>query len=228
MTDCMVLIDIDGTLIHTGGAGMRALNRALEDEYGLKNAFAGYSFAGKTDQRILKDGFSRWLNRLPEPEDYERCRVSYLRFLDEELAAAPDQYVVLPGVIELLELLREQKIPTGLATGNLEAGARKKLVAGNLWQFFPFGGFGSDAEHRGELTLLGIERGRVWAGRQIPARNVLVVGDSPLDVEAAHYAGARCLAVLTGWTEAAELSSAEFLMDDLSDTAAVMRAVFSP
>jgi phosphoglycolate phosphatase len=227
MKDYMVLIDIDGTLIHTGGAGMRALDRALEAEYGLKNAFAGYSFAGKTDQRILKDGFTRWLNRLPEPQDYERCQTAYLRFLDEELTAAPDQYVILPGVVELLERLRDLGIPTGLATGNLKAGARRKLEVGNLWKYFPFGGFGSDAEHRGELTLRGIERGRTWAGRHIPAPNVLVVGDSPLDIEAAHYAGARSLAVLTGWTESAKLSSSEFLMDDLSDTEAVMQAVFS-
>ncbi len=220
----LVLFDIDGTLVHTGGAGMRALDRAFAEEFSIDRAFAGYSFSGRTDRSILRDGFDRHFGREPTDGEIEQTRLAYLRCLDEELVATRDQYRILPGIIPLLDRLRTAGIPTGLATGNLLEGARKKLEAGGLWHYFPFGGFGSDHEHRGELTRKGIERARHHTGLHIAPAAVFVVGDSPLDVHAARYAGTRCIGVMTGWNTRKEMEEAgpDHLLDDLSDTEAVM------
>lgn len=227
MTSHLVLFDIDGTLIDTGGAGIRALDRVFADLYGIPNAFANYSFSGKVDKRILLDAFQQFWQREPTSKEIEGVRSGYLERLDDELARNPDQYRVLPGVRQLLSRLRQESIPTGLATGNLAEGAKRKLALGNLWHYFPFGGFGSDHEHRGELTRIGIDRAREHTGLDFAADHVVVVGDSPLDIHAARYNNARVIAVLTGWDPPEELAAAgpDLLLDDLSDTDAVMEFV---
>ncbi len=224
MTTSLVLFDIDGTLIDTGGAGMRALGRVFADLYSVPDAFANYSFSGKVDRRILLDAFQQLWQRVPTPAEAEDVRRAYLKRLEEELTSTPDRYRVLPGVRQLLERLRQQKIPTGLATGNLAEGAMRKLIIGDLWQYFPFGGFGSDHEHRGELTRMAIERAQQLTGIDFAAHRVVVIGDSPLDIRAARYNGVRVIAVLTGWDPREKLLAAgpDLLLDDLADTDAVM------
>src|SRR5262249_8185346 len=86
----------------------------------------------------------------------------------------------------------------GLATGNLEAGARIKLTRGDLWHRFPFGGFGSDASERAELVRVAIRRGQSRLGRTLSRSEGGVIGDTPRDVAAAHAAGAQAVAVATG------------------------------
>jgi len=218
----MVLFDIDGTLLHTTGAGVRALKRMFATEFDCPDPFDGYSFSGRTDPGILRDAFQRLYGRGPTSEETSRALGSYLRFLEDDLATCDVK--VLPGVGPLLERLAADGIPTGLATGNVEEGARLKLSAGGILHYFRFGGFGSDAEHRGELTRTGIARGRALAG-PVPDHSVFIVGDSPLDVSAARYAGVRCLAVMTGWTPREEMEAAgpDLLLDDLSDLPTVMR-----
>lgn len=229
MTPPLVLFDIDGTLIDTGGAGMRALGRVFAELYDIPDAFANYSFSGKVDRRILLDAFQQLWQRAPTDEEAEQVRQAYLERLDEELTSTPGQYRVLPGVQQLLERLRQEKIPTGLATGNLVEGAMRKLVIGDLWKYFPFGGFGSDHEHRGELTRMAIERAQQLTGIDFTANRVVVVGDSPLDVRAARYNEARTIAVLTGWDSREKLLAAgpDLLLDDLSDTDAVMHFILN-
>lgn len=223
----LVLFDIDGTLVHTQGAGRRALEQMFHHLYGIKDAFKDYPFSGRTDQRIMADAFDKWFQRVPTAEELENARVNYLRFLDEDLAKVKDQIVVLPGIIEILEVLRRTGVPTGLATGNLEEGARRKLAAADLWDYFAFGGYGSDAIDRAELTAVGASRGRATVDYEIPDNRVFVVGDSPLDVDAAHRAGFISIAVLTGWSSRAEMEAGnpEIVMDDLGDTAALLAAL---
>ncbi len=227
MTSPLVLFDIDGTLIDTGGAGMRALDRVFEEFYDKPNVFANYSFSGKVDKRILLDAFEQLWQREPTPAEIEAVRSGYLERLDEELANTPHLYKVLPGVRPLLERLRSAGIPTGLATGNLEEGAERKLGLGDLWQFFPFGGYGSDHEHRGELTRIGIERAQKHTGANFAPEAVVIVGDSPLDIKAARYNNARVIGVLTGWDPPEDMVAAkpDLLLDDLSDTDVVMEFV---
>ncbi len=227
MTSPLVLFDIDGTLIDTGGAGMRALDLVFDELFGIPNAFASYSFSGKVDQRILKDAFQQLWQRDPTLAEMERVRTGYLRHLDEELARTPDKYKVLPGVRPLLERLSKERVPTGLATGNLEEGAQRKLTIGKLWHYFPFGGYGSDHEHRGELTRIAIERGQQHTGIDFSPDRVVVIGDSPLDIRAARYNNARVIGVLTGWDPPGALAAAkpDLLVDDLSDIETMMEFI---
>lgn len=223
----MVLFDIDGTLVHTQGAGRRALEQMFQHLYGITDAFKDYPFSGRTDQRIMADAYYRWFRHTPSPEELEDARVSYLKFLDEDLEKVRDQIVILPGIIEILEVLKRAGVPIGLATGNLEEGAQRKLSAARLWDYFEFGGYGSDAIDRAELTARGATRGRATVEYPIPDNRIFVVGDSPLDVDAAHRAGLMSFAVLTGWSsrEEMEAGNPEVIMDDLRDTKAVLTAI---
>ena len=223
----MVLFDIDGTLVNSAGVGRRALDRAFESLYGVASAFDGYHFSGRTDLRIVYDAFDIHFHRRPEPSEVEAVRDAYLAAMARDLAKAPETVLVLPGVCALLEELTRRRVPVGLSTGNIVEGARLKLSAAGLWSYFPFGGFGCDCEDRGKLTALGIRRGREYVGRHIPGERIFVVGDSPLDVQAAHFAGANSLAVLTGWSSREELAAEnpEVLLDDLSDLDAVLRVL---
>lgn len=225
LPDRMVLFDIDGTLVHTQGAGRRAMIQAFTDLFGIDNAFSGYHFSGRTDPAILRDAFVRHFNRPATDEDFDKLRGHYVGLLREEVERTSEQFTVMPGIVEVLERLKGAGVPTGLATGNLDLGARLKLEPVGLYHYFAFGGYGSDALHRGELTALGIERGRRHANADIPAGRAFVVGDSPLDVRAAHYAGAISVAVLTGWNSREEMAAEdpEHLFDDLRDVDAVMQ-----
>jgi phosphoglycolate phosphatase-like HAD superfamily hydrolase len=220
----IILFDIDGTLIRSGGAGTRALERAMEVALELDAVTAGFSFAGMTDRLI----FRRMLEQLGyEPSEalIDRVLDHYPEILREEIARA-EGYRVHPGMQEGLQALAfsgrgDQAV--GLGTGNVEAGARIKLERADLNRHFPFGGFGCDAEDRGELLRVGAERGAARLGRSLEECSVLVVGDTPLDVSAAHAIGARCLAVATGGASRDELvdAGADHLFDSMADAGAL-------
>jgi phosphoglycolate phosphatase len=129
-----------------------------------------------------------------------------VRHLEAEVAAG--LYHVKPAVHETLDLLEKRGETIGLATGNLEAGARIKLQRGDLWQRFAFGGYGSDASARADLVRVAIERGCVRAGRRFMRDEIWVIGDTPKDIAAAHAAGARAVAVATGWYKLEDLVAA--------------------
>ena len=194
----LVLFDVDGTLLMTGGAGKRALDRALQHTYGLEHGLNSIRLDGKTDPQIVREA----LRRYGKEESLTRQSLntlfaSYIPFLKDEIAVSPD-FRVLPGVPELMATLSTRSsVALGLATGNIEEGARIKLDRADLTSFFTFGGYGSDAESRTELIRTAIERGL----REISPSNasdILVIGDTPRDVVDARNAGARTLAVATG------------------------------
>jgi phosphoglycolate phosphatase-like HAD superfamily hydrolase len=220
----ILLFDVDGTLIRSGGAGARALERAVAEAFSLGDVRAGFSFAGGTDPAI----FRRLLADFGvEPTDAALARTFgvYLDILRDEIERA-ESYRVNPGVEDALESLAAQDpaaLAVGLGTGNVEPGARIKLARADLNRHFPFGGFGSDAEDRAELLRAGAARGAARLGCALDACDVLVVGDTPLDVSAAHAIGARCLAVATGGGTRADLAAAgaDHLVDTLADPAAL-------
>lgn len=221
----ILLFDLDGTLILTGGAGVRALDRAFRDLYGLEDAGRGVAFRGRTDLSIIRDIVEGKLQRALEARDVERICDRYLGYLEEEVRQSPT-YRVLPGVDRLLPLLAARAdCLVGLGTGNLEAGARIKLARADLNRFFPFGGFGSDAENRVEVLRQAVARGeaRPGPGRDGPAR-VVVIGDTHLDVQSGRALGARTVAVATGGESAASLREAgpDLLLPDLSDAQAFL------
>lgn len=221
----ILLFDLDGTLLLTGGAGLRALDRAFLDLYGLEDAGRGVAFRGRTDLSIIRDIVEGKLRRALEAQDVEGVCARYLRYLEEEVPRSP-AYRVLPGVSELLPLLAARgDCLLGLGTGNLEAGARIKLARADLNRFFPFGGFGSDAESRVEVLRQAVARGEAQRGpgRDGPSR-VVVIGDTHLDVECGRALGARTVAVATGGVSAAALRRAgpDLLLPDLRDAGAFL------
>jgi phosphoglycolate phosphatase-like HAD superfamily hydrolase len=213
----LVLFDIDGTLL-TCGRQVRALfGAALEEVFGTAGGLDGYSFAGRTDPRIVLDlvgaaGVPAGEVRAALP----RVREAYLRRLAAGLEAR--RMTLLPGVRDLLERLSAAPdVALGLLTGNWEAGARIKLSRLDLDRYFPFGAFGDDGVERHELPPVALERAARHTGRRFAPAEVLIVGDSAEDVACARAHGVACLAVTTGWTpaEALRAAGASWVMADL-------------
>ena len=192
----VVLFDLDGTLVDTGGAGGRAMRAAIAEVAGCCGS-ADFAFNGLTDPIIVRRGLQS--SGLAEDEDaVERVLERYLERLPRELACTQD-YRVLPGVMDLLGLLQNcTEAAVGLGTGNLHRGAVLKLTPASLNEYFSFGGFASDAEERAELIRIGAARGAARLGVCADSVRVVVVGDTPLDVAAGKINGARCIAVATG------------------------------
>jgi phosphoglycolate phosphatase len=213
----VILFDIDGTLISTGGAGKAALEAVLASEFGIGNLIERLSLSGRTDRAIISDLFD--LYGIDEsPDNWQRLREGYLRHLPACLGRVRGQ--VLPGVVELLEMLRGRPhTAVGLLTGNLRAGARAKLEHYGLLHHFAFGGYGDDHLDRDDVAREAWAEVRRQFNGTVPAERVWVVGDTPLDVRCARAIGAKAVAVATGWHSHDELARAQpdLLLGDLSD-----------
>lgn len=202
MRPTVFLFDIDGTLISTGGAGRRAIERAFQELYGRKDACASISFGGMTDPAIMRAGLSAIGHHEGNTivnEAISALMECYLHHLTEEVERAAN-YFVIEGVLAALELLQKHReFGVGLGTGNIREGARLKLTRAGLFDRFAFGGFGSDSEDRAELLQAGALRGASHLGLPIKECRVVVIGDTPKDIAAAQKMGAECLAVATGF-----------------------------
>lgn len=197
MRPTVLLFDIDGTLVVTGGAGRRSMARAFEQITGEVDVFRDFRFGGMTDLGILRAGLEQ-VGRLFDMATVEEIFAAYLAVLPDEVARA-DGYRVLPGVEDVLsEVFRADRVAVGLGTGNVEAGGRIKLSRAGLSERFSFGGFGSDAEDRVALLRRGAERGAARLEVEIEQCRIVVIGDTPRDVIAAEGLGAECVAVGTG------------------------------
>lgn len=217
MKPTVVLYDIDGTLITTGGVGRRALEVAFEEAYGRPGTF-DFSFAGMTDRGIMRGGLRS--SGMPDDDGaLERILDVYLEILRREIEAA-EKYEVHVGIVESIHALRElPNFALGLGTGNVERGARIKLERAALNDYFEFGGFGCDAEDRAELIAAGARRGAERLGRPIDDCRLVIIGDTPKDAAAAHANNGECIAVATGGCSRAELDAcgARWVFDDLAD-----------
>lgn len=200
----LVLFDIDGTLIRTGGAGVWAFGETADRLYGRPGATAAMRFHGRTDRSLIceflrQEGF-------PETEtEIRRFFDGYLGHLKSRL----DQHVgeVCPGVRELIQALRShQDAPQlGVLTGNVSAGADLKLRAHGLENLLGFGVFGGEEENRNNLAFRALDMAKASFGDGFSAEDILIVGDTPADIECARAIGARCLAVATGGNPFEEL-----------------------
>ncbi len=220
MTPRLILFDLDGTLVNTGGAGLRAFDRSMEEEFGPGMTLDTITPAGMTDTAIFREIFSSNQGRSPTKEEEERLFARYLTCLEEEIALS-EGFHVLPGVRELLDKLADDnRFLVGLGTGNLETGARIKLERPALNGYFSFGGFGSDSSDRPELLRSGVKKGLEIVGRTGEAGVVFVIGDTPRDVSAGKAIGARTLAVASGPYSRTELekSGPDLAVDDLCDS----------
>jgi phosphoglycolate phosphatase-like HAD superfamily hydrolase len=222
----LVLFDIDGTLVLTGGAGIRAMNRACEDITGHRDVLEGVPIAGRTDWIILQDALARQGRALDRSLLHE-LRDRYVQHLREEIEL-PGRGVkgVMPGIRELLDALRARAdVAVGLLTGNFAEGARVKLEHFDLWKYFPCGAFGDDASDRNALVPVAIQRARECGVADASPSDVLVVGDTPHDIACAHAVGARPVGVATGSYSIEDLraSGADVVFPDLSDTRTFLR-----
>jgi phosphoglycolate phosphatase-like HAD superfamily hydrolase len=202
----VVLFDVDGTLIDTGGAGGRSWSHAFREAFGVDGDIRKFSEVGMTDPVVARQTFEGTLGREPTTDEVIRLMMRYVLRLPEEVASSPG-YRVMPGVHDLLERLVAADTLLGLVTGNIEGAAHVKIARAGLQRFFLFGGYGSDSAERSDLTRAGIARAEALSGHDIDPSEVLVVGDTPRDIEAAHGAGAIAVGVATG----------EYSVDQLRD-----------
>lgn len=218
----LLLWDIDGTLVASGGAGMKALQAALKHVFGLDESLASIDFAGRTDTWIMRQVFVRFA--IPPTED------NFTRFFDGYLRELPallhnPHARVLPGVREILRAADGHgAFAQGLLTGNKRQGALAKLARHGLWGHFTCGAFGDDSEFRNELGPHAVRRARAAHGRDFAPARTWVIGDTPHDIACGKVIGARTLAVATGASTADELRAhaPDVVLPDLSDTARVL------
>jgi phosphoglycolate phosphatase-like HAD superfamily hydrolase len=200
----VVLFDIDGTLIQSGGAGEKAFGRVCETEFGVSNGTARLQFAGRTDPSIVRDFFHQH-DIEPSATNFQRFFDHYVFHLDHLLGELDG--CVLPGVHQMIHALNALPRPplVGLLTGNIRLGAQIKLSHYRLWDFFRTGGFGDDHEDRNQIAVVARERASQMLRGTLDGPEMLVIGDTPRDIECAKAINARSLAVATGRFSTAQL-----------------------
>ncbi len=200
----LLLFDIDGTLIRTGGAGVRAFAEIFDRRFNARDGFERLKFAGRTDYGIVREFFEAH-QIPPTKENFDMFFDEYSTLLEATLESA--HITICPGAREFLAAARSTATPPiiGLLTGNIRRGAEIKLRAAGLWDEFALGGFADDHEQRSGIAAAAKRRGEEMAGRQLDGSEVLVIGDTPHDIHCARAIGARVLAVGTGGATMDEL-----------------------
>lgn len=220
----LLLWDIDGTLLASGGAGVRALTAAFRDTSGLSDALDGVDWPGRTDAWILRTVCER--HQIASTASVlARTFDAYIAHLPAELDRSAS---VLPGVREILtDAAGRPDVTQGLLTGNFRRGAQTKLEQFGLWSFFAFGGFSDDDENRNGIGPHALRRAGDHAGVTFAADRVWVIGDTPHDIACGRAIGARTLAVASGHCAAEELArhAPTAQLDTLADPAAFWRVI---
>jgi phosphoglycolate phosphatase len=213
----LLLFDIDGTLIHSAGAGMHALKLALRERHGIEDDLHDIEIAGMTDSGIVVSILDKY--KIPATrENVTAFLDSYVHFLSQELPRRKG--TLLPGVLELLNKLKTRKhLVLALLTGNVSRGAQLKLEHYGVWHFFEFGAFADDHHDRNQLGPFARARAKEKHRREFSAQEIDVIGDTPRDIACGKALGARTVAVATGTWSRDKLADhdPDFLIDDLSD-----------
>lgn len=219
----VILFDIDGTLVRTGGAGKVAMESALCEEFGVALSSEEVPYSGRTDRAIGHDLLAGH-DIAPTPANLTKLIDGYLARLPGCLGRVSG--VVCPGVGDLLGVLRGRAdVVLGLLTGNVRRGAETKLSHYGLWHHFPCGGFGDDHHDRDDVARSAVRSVRQHVGRDVNPADVWVIGDTPLDVSCARAVGANVVAVATGWHPIDDLAACgpDVLLADLSDPGDLLR-----
>jgi phosphoglycolate phosphatase-like HAD superfamily hydrolase len=216
----LILFDVDGTLLRSKNAGLHAMQDAARKIVGEHATFEGIDTAGRLDQLIWGDLARR--NGLADPDaHHDRFRALYAEFFEARLRDNPTAFA-LPGVQDLLEALDDvDDLVLGLLTGNYPETGRMKIEhAGIAPELFTVHAWGIDGGHRRDLPPIAIRRYEDRHGRGVESERVVIIGDTPHDVDCAHHNGCRCLAVATGRFTIDELEACgpELALPDLADT----------
>ncbi len=221
----LLLFDIDGTLIHSAGAGVQSLRHTLAERFGIEDELADIEIAGMTDSGIVMSILNK--HGIPATNDNIAGFLdTYVHFLSLELPRRVGQ--LLPGVLELLEKLTTRShVVLALLTGNVSRGAQLKLEHYGVWHFFEFGAFADDHHDRNQLGSFARSRAREKHGHEFRADQIDVIGDTPRDIACGKAFGARTIAIATGSWPREQLAAhhPDFLFDDLSNVNHVMQVL---
>jgi phosphoglycolate phosphatase-like HAD superfamily hydrolase len=217
----LVLFDIDGTLVHTGGAGIKAFARVFAHEFNAHDGVEKMKFSGRTDTNLVREFFG--LHNIPAtPENFSRFFELYVHQLEHILRDS--HKAECPGIRRMIAGLRALPQPPviGLLTGNIRLGAEIKLRHFNLWDEFETGGFADDHEERDQIAHAARRRGSRLMGRELRGEEIIVIGDTPLDVRCGRAIGAKVLAVATGGATLCELKdhAPDWAVNDLTELTA--------
>ncbi len=224
----LILWDIDGTLLYSGGVAGEAMRASMQRVYGSVSTEARHSYAGKTDRQIILETFA--------DRDHDELIGSIDQFTAtyvEELTGRRDDFLarcrVLQGVAAALERLATADVLQSVLTGNLQPIAKIKLDLMGLTRFFDLdiGAYGSDHHRRTELVPIAVARAAQRYGSTFTGTDVVVIGDTPHDIDCGRVAGARTLAVATGPfpADALRAHGADIVLENLADTDAVIAAI---
>lgn len=220
-----LLFDIDGTLLDPQGESRYCYTQILNDVYGVTHSFDHYDMSGKTDWKILLDlmQMAGWEETAIEAKRLEAF-AAYGRVI--QTYAPQSRMAILPGVRKLLDILADNSdFVLGLVTGNLEVIVPHKLLAVGIDPaLFTYGGYGGDHIDRNQLPLFALERLAEIIKGDIDRKSVLVIGDTPRDIECARENGLKVLCVATGRfdMDALNVHQPDYLLPDLADTEKVM------
>ena len=218
----LLLFDIDGTLVHSGGAGVYALKLTLAERFNIADELHDIEIAGMTDSGIVVSILKK--HKIPVTnENVSAFLDSYVHFLSLELPRRDGK--LLPGVLELLEKLKSRPhLVLALLTGNVSRGAQLKLEHYGVWHFFEFGAFADDHQDRNRLGPFARARAKEKHGREFSAAEIDVIGDTPRDIACGRAIGARTIAVATGTWNREQLAryQPDFLIDNLSDVEGII------
>ena len=223
----LLLFDIDGTLLLSGGAGKRALNRAFRELFGVNDGFDSIPVAGRTDELIFRDAIKQ-RGIATNASSRSAFFSLYYKYLEQEIVCPGRNKGLMPGVRLLLDRLAPlSNVVIGLLTGNFARAAKIKLQYFGIWDYFVFGAYGDDAPVRDDLVPIAVSRARASKAVITPNADTIVVGDTPLDVRCAIAGGARSVAVCTGSYGETELreAGADFVLLDLTDSERFLKLV---
>jgi phosphoglycolate phosphatase len=220
----IILFDLDGTLVTVGGAAKRAFYAAFSQVLGCLPNEAGVTIHGATDPHIYRDVSRATLGREMTLNEQKEVVDLYIKYLSVELDLEPS-YRVMPGIPELVKrLAASSEVVLGLQTGNWEQAVSVKLKKSNLYDYFQFGGFGSDGGERSEIVRVAISRAMT---SPVSPKDIVVIGDSPQDIRAGKINGLTTIGVATGIYNSEQLSAEDptYVMEDFSDTNKVLSSI---
>jgi phosphoglycolate phosphatase-like HAD superfamily hydrolase len=214
----ILLFDIDGTLVSTGGAGAVAWRRAFEELHGIPADIGEFTDAGMTDPDVGAKTFEAVIGRKPTPLELAKLIQRRLEHLPEAIAESKG-YKVLPGVPQRLRQLSRAGHLLGIITGNGDGAAHIKLMRGDLNRWFTFGAYAVPGVDRPGIVREAVRRGEAMFGEDVPNADIYVIGDTPLDIKAAHAAGCTAIAVATGHydTDALRAEGADYVLETLEE-----------
>lgn len=221
----LLLFDIDGTILTTGGCGERALRLAIRDYFGVEDDMKDIEIAGRTDTYIARRLLEKYDREITN-EEIQKILARYVVHLGTLLPQGEGR--VMPGIVPLLEAMKDREdVSLALLTGNLARGAEMKLTHYGVWHYFRFGAYADDHYDRNQLSPVALTRAREHHGHDFDPGRVFVLGDTPHDIACARVIGAQALAVATGGFTHESLvpHQPDLLFHDLSDVPGVVKAM---